>query len=58
MQRNNLQMISPGIINASMTSTTPYKLSPVSKMKRFKPQYTLGHYAEVSDLKVVSLLRV
>ena len=48
MQRNKLHMISPGIQNASMTSTTPYKLSPLTKMKRFKPRYTLGHYAEVA----------
>lgn len=47
MIRNNLQMISPGIVNASMTSTTPYKLSPASTIRRFKPRYTLGHYAEV-----------
>jgi hypothetical protein len=42
MQRNNLSVISPAIIGATMSSTLPYRHSAHAKRLRMPPRYTLG----------------
>lgn len=51
MTRNNLSVVSPGIINATMTSTRPYQPTKALKNHRFGASlYKIGHSCEVIEI--------